>query len=59
MGNVIILVYYIMWVLSYQMHIAEIATMVFIMVLFSFSTYQLFRKESSEFFKAQQEDQAE
>ena len=57
MGNVIILVYYIMWI--FQMHIAEMAIMIFIMVLFSFSTYQLFRRESSEFFKAQQEDQAE
>ena len=59
MGNAIILVYYIMWILSYQMHIAEMAIMVFIMVLFSFSTYQLFRKESSEFYKDQREDQAE
>ena len=59
MGNLIILVYYIMWVLAYQMLIAEKAIMVFIMILFSISTYQLFRKESSEFFKVQREDQVE
>lgn len=57
MGNLIVLVYYIMWMLAYQMLIVEKATMGFIMILFSISTYQLFRKESSEFFKVEREDQ--
>ena len=57
MGNLIVLVYYIMWMLAYPLHIAEKATMGFIMIIFSFSTYQLFRKESSEFFKVEREDQ--
>jgi hypothetical protein len=59
MGNLIILIYYIVWIFSFQMHILEAAIMVSIMVLFSLSTYHLFRKESSVFFKSQQEDSTE
>ncbi len=59
MGNLIILIYYIVWIFSFQMHILEAGAMVAIMVLFFLSTYHLFRKESSEFFKSQREDSAE
>jgi hypothetical protein len=59
MGNLIILVYYLVWFFSFQMHIAEMAIMVAIMILFGLSTYQLFRKGSSEFFKSQREASAE